>query len=163
MLLRIKQEPNEETPMWKKIAIAGAITAAVLGAGSAALATSGPSSNTSTEARSAGAADKLLAQPRLARALHAQWVTRGKDNGFVTHDAIRGEVSAVSATSVSVKAADGVTQTYAVTAETVVRVKGEGKGTTGAIGKVHTGDRVLVVGTGTSTLTAGHIVDAGAR
>jgi hypothetical protein len=148
--------------MWKKIAIAGAITTAVLGAGSAALATSGPS-NTSTEARAAGAADKLLAQPRLARALHAQWVTRGKDNGFVTHDAIRGEVSAVLATSVSVKAADGVTQTYAVTAETVVRVKGEGKGTTGAIGKVHTGDRVLVVGTGTSTLTASHVVDAGAK
>jgi hypothetical protein len=148
--------------MWKKIAIAGAVSAAILGAGGAALATSG-SGSTSTDAQSTTTATKLLKNPRIGRALHAQWVTRGKDKSFVTHDAIRGEVTAVSASSIAVKAADGVTQTYAVTADTVVRVKGDGKGSTGAIGKVHTGDRVLVVGTGTTTLTAGHILDAGSK
>jgi 2-C-methyl-D-erythritol 4-phosphate cytidylyltransferase len=88
-------------------------------------------------------------------------VSQKKDKTFVTHDAIRGQVTAVSATSISVKAADGVTQTYVVTADTVVRVKGGGKGSTGAIGKVQSGDRAVVLGTGSSTLTATHVLDAG--
>jgi hypothetical protein len=152
----------EEHTMWKKIAIAGAVSVAILGAGGAALATSG-SGSTSVDTQTTTKAAKLLNNPRLGRAVHAQWVARGKDKSFITHDAIRGDVTAVSVTSISVKAADGVTQTYAVTADTVVRIKGAGKGTTGAIGKVHSGDRVLVVGTGTTTLTANHVLDAGSK
>jgi len=148
--------------MWKKIAIAGAVSAAILGAGGAALATSG-SGSPSVDAQTTAKASKLLNNPRLGRAIHAQWVTQGKDKSFVTHDAIRGQVTSVSATSISVKAADGVTQTYTVTADTVVRVKGAGKRSTGAIDKVHSGDRVLVVGTGTTTLTASHVLDAGSK
>ncbi len=102
----------------------------------------------------------------MERALHAQWVTRkaGSPGTFVTHDAIRGEVTAVSASSITVKAADGVSQTYAVTGSTKVHLRKAtpGKpraGTTGTIGDVHTGDQVAVAGTGTSSLTAEQVVD----
>jgi hypothetical protein len=104
-------------------------------------------------------------------------VTRDRNDktAFVTHDAIRGEVTTISPTSITVKAADGVTQTYAVTATTKVRLHksapattapgtggaaGKGTGTAGTISDVHTGDKVAVTGTGTTSLTAQHIVDA---
>ena len=100
----------------------------------------------------------------LGRALHAQWVTRDRDNenAFVTHDAIRGEVTAVSASSITVKAADGFSQTYAVTGSTKVRLRTAhpGAGKRGAIADVHRGDKVAVLGTGTSSLVAEHILDA---
>lgn len=74
----------------------------------------------------------------------------------------------MSATSITVKAADGVSQTYAVTGDTKVhlrknvpgsgKARGNGAGTAGTIGDVHTGDKVAVTGTGTSSLTAQHIV-----
>jgi len=104
----------------------------------------------------------------LGRALHAQWVTPDRDNagGFVTHNAIRGAVTAVSASSITVKAEDGVSQTYAVTDATKVRLrkgqpgKGNRAGAAGTISDVHVGDKVAVVGTGATSLTAQHIVDA---
>ena len=103
----------------------------------------------------------------LGRALHAQWVTRDRDNAgaFVTHSAIRGAVTAVSASSITVKAEDGVSQTYAVTDATKVRLRasqpGNGnRGKAGTISDVHVGDKVAVIGTGATTLTAEHILDA---
>jgi hypothetical protein len=89
---------------------------------------------------------------------------RDNDNSFVTHDAIRGTVTAVSASSITVKAADGVSQTYAITSTTKVRLRkgqpgnGNGRGAAGTISDVHTGDKVAVVGTGTTSLTAQHVV-----
>ena len=102
----------------------------------------------------------------LGRALHGQWVTRDRDDAdaFVTHNAIRGAVTAVSATSITVKAADGFSQTYAVTGTTKVHLRkgqpgnGKGGGAAGTISDVHTGDKVAVTGTGTTSLTAQHIV-----
>lgn len=93
---------------------------------------------------------------------HAQWVTtgNGKDGGYVTHDAIRGTVTAASATSVTVKAADGVSQTYAISGTTVVTL-GQGKGTKptkGAATDLKDGADVLVTGTGTTALTATRVV-----
>ena len=87
----------------------------------------------------------------LKRALHATWVTRdGKSStSFVTHDAIRGQVTAVSATSITVKAADNVSQTYTVNSSTKVHTRADGKGKAGTISEVKSGDKVLVVGTGT--------------
>lgn len=117
----------------------------------------------------------------LRQALHAQWVTQDPDNEntYVTHNAIRGEVTAVSATSITVKALDGVTQTYAVTGDTKVHLRkglpnpgngkgngqrgnrgGLGNGPAATISDVHTGDKVAVTGTGTTSLTAQHVVDA---
>jgi len=169
--------------MWKNIAVAGAVTAAIVGAGGAALAASGSDSPSPSPAASASADTNNGSAPKLAknraqnkklgaelhksahleRAVHAQWVSRGKDNTFITHDAIRGQVSAVSATSISVKAADGLTQTYSVSSDTAVRVRTDGKGAKGQISQVKTGDAVLVTGTGTTSLKAEHILDIGAK
>ncbi len=154
--------------MWKKIAIAGGVCVAIAGVGTAALATSGtsapaPSSTSSSAPSSTGkAAAKHKAHDALRRALHAQWVTRAKGStAFVTHDAIRGSVTAVSPTSITVAAADKKSETFHVTSATKVRIRTNGKGTKGTIGQVHTGDKAVVLGTGTSTLTARGIVAGG--
>lgn len=150
--------------MWKKIAIAGGVCAAVAGIGTAAVATSG-SSTISGAATSSSVKDQGAAKDRavkaLRHALHAQWVTKDKDNKFVTHDAIRGTVTSVSATSITVQAEDKKSETYAVNADTKVRVRTNGKGAKGTLSQVHSGDKALVVGTGTTSLTAKGILDAG--
>lgn len=93
---------------------------------------------------------------RLRHVLHATWVTGGAKP--TTHDAIRGEVTAVSASSITVRARDGVSMTFAVTSSTKVRERHAGKGTDSLIGKVAVGDRALVTGVGSSGLTARHVV-----
>jgi hypothetical protein len=158
--------------MWKKIAIAGGVCAAMVGAGSAALATSGssstpgspsaPSSTSGAKASPAGPAAKHKRHDALRRALHAQWVTKDKDGkAFVTHDAIRGTVTAVSPTSITVQAADKKSETFHVTSATKVRIRTNGKGAKGTISQVHTGEAAVVLGTGTTTLTAHGIVAGG--
>jgi hypothetical protein len=147
--------------MWKKIAIASGVCAAVAGIGTAAVATSGSSTTPGTPTSATAAAKDHDAGKALKRALHAQWVTKDKDNKFVTHDAIRGTVSAVSATSITVLAEDKTSQTFTVNADTIVRVRTNGKGAKATISQVHSGDKALVIGTGTTSLTAKGIVDAG--
>jgi hypothetical protein len=154
--------------MWKKIAITGGVCVAIAGVGSAALATSGTSapspSSTSSSAPSATgkAAAKHKEHDALRRALHAQWVTKAKGGkSFVTHDAIRGSVTAVSPTSITVTAADKRSQTFHVTSATKVRIRTNGKGAKGTIAQVHKGNTAVVTGTGTSTLTARGIVAGG--
>ena len=90
---------------------------------------------------------------------------RAAPDTFVTHDAIRGEVTAVSASSITVKAADGVsarpTRSPAPPRCTCARPR-PARGAPerpATIGDVHTGDKVAVTGTGTTSLTAEHIVD----
>jgi hypothetical protein len=107
-------------------------------------------------------ADRKGLRARLLRALHATWVTDGPQ-GPVTHQAIRGDVTAVSATSITVKAKDGVSMTFAVTSATTVRarVAGSGKGVKGTdstIGAVQVGAKALVTGVGASTPTARVVV-----
>lgn len=154
--------------MWKKIAAAGAVGAAILGAGGVAMAATSSGSATtpsttgspSTAASAPAAAAKTRRDDRLARrTLHGTFVTKGKDNTFVTHDVARGTVSAVSATSISVKTADGLTETYAVGNATKVRSHAKGaKGAASTISAVHVGDAAKVAGTGTPA-TATVIVD----
>lgn len=158
--------------MWKKVVIASAVGAAIIGSGGAALAASTTSTPTapSTPAASGSAstthsgtakAGKHHRDP-LTRALHAQWVTHDKKtNTNVTHDEIRGSVTAVSATSISIKASDGVSQTYAASTATKVHAKGDTKAAPGTISQVKVGDQAAVIGTGTSSLTATHIDDHG--
>ena len=103
-------------------------------------------------------------RPALGRAfkgVHAQWVTRGKDATFVTHQAIRGEVTATSAASVTVKAPDGYTATFTLAGSTKLRIRGTGKGVAGSAKDVHPGDRVVVVGTGADRAVATHLLDRG--
>jgi len=158
--------------MMKKVVIAGVAAATVLGAGTAALAASGATGSSASPSASSspapgpgnaanGKARQALRRPGLAlarRALHGSWVTRNGSSGFVTHDAIRGQVTAVSAGSITVKAADDVSQTYAVTGDTKVHLRAA-LGKAGTIGEVKTGDRVIVLGTGTGSLTATQVLD----
>lgn len=153
--------------MLKKIVIAGSAAAVVLGAGTAAMAASGssspspaPSSNSASSTGKAAKADHGK-KDQLKRALHATWVTKaGKGStGYVTHDAIRGSVTAVSATSITVKAADNVSETYTVNSTTKVHSRADGKGKAGTMSEVKSGDKVMVLGTGTSSLTATHVLD----
>jgi len=57
--------------------------------------------------------------------LHAEGVKQDADGTFVTVRMQEGEVTAVSATSLSVTSADGYTSTYVLTDETVVERDGE--------------------------------------
>jgi hypothetical protein len=161
--------------MWKTIAIAGATAVVIGGAGTAAMAASGtptpapsgsPSSSASLNPGDGSAAEtdnaqarKRLAVNRLRGAVHATWVSRDKKSGtFITHEAIRGQVTAVSATSITVKAADSATETYALNAST--KVHSRATKAAASISDIKTGDRVLVAGTGTTTLTAVRVVEA---
>jgi hypothetical protein len=75
---------------------------------------------------------------------------------------IRGSVTAVSSTSITVLAADTTSETFVLNADTRVLKRTAGKpgsGAKGAIGDIKTGDQVAVAGTGTTTFTATYIVD----
>ena len=107
---------------------------------------------------------KDAARFRLARALHATWVTKNK-KGVVTHQAVRGEVTAATATSITVKAADGFSQTYSVGAGTKVFTrnlsatdKAGRKATASSMSAVKAGVRALVVGEGATKPSANRVV-----
>jgi hypothetical protein len=75
------------------------------------------------------------------RVLHGEFVVRTKD-GFKTAFVHKGEVTAVSSTSITVKSADGFTKAYAVTDDTKVRSKRQES----SIGDVKVGDLAVVGG-----------------
>ncbi len=84
--------------------------------------------------------------------LHGEFVAKDKDGKVVTRVVQHGTVTAVSASSVSLKSEDGFTGTYAVTKDSRVRVGGG----PGAITGVKTGNEAWVVATksgSTSTAT----------
>ncbi len=91
---------------------------------------------------------------------HAEWVTKGDANAYVTHDAILGQVSAVSSTAITVKSADGTSMTFAVNADTKVHQRhttGSTSTTTPTIADVKTGQTVLVGGAKSPDLTAKNV------
>lgn len=147
----------------RTIAVGGIVTAVVLGGGGIALASS--QSGASTPAATASATTSTAKHPRAVRWLrvasrieHGQFVVHGK-SGTVTRDIIHGSVVAVSPSSITVRAADGTQQTYAVTSQTKVRERANGKGTASSIGAVTVGDQAIVLGTGSSTLSANRVLD----
>jgi hypothetical protein len=134
-------------PSYRTIAIAGATAAVIIGAGTAALATSGDTSGSGGTAHSAGNHRPLRRE--LARhAVHGQVVTHNAKNGYVTHDAIRGTVTAVSSSSLTVKASDGYVETFTIGKQTHVRLRTAGTrgGKPGTISDVKTGATVGVLG-----------------
>lgn len=153
--------------MYRKVLITGVTAAAIIGAGGTALAVSGsdtpsgtPSGSSSAKHDHHGKQGKHGKHGKLLRKLsHGAFVVKGKDGKFVTHDLIKGTATSVSATSITVQAADKTSETFAVTKDTKVRVRAAGKGVASSITKIAKGDPVLVAGTGTSTLTAKHVVD----
>ncbi len=97
-----------------------------------------------------GKAKRALAQ----RAVHGDFTVKTKD-GYQAVALQRGTVSAVSATSISLRSPDSFSATYVVTTSTVVREKGKPV----AITDIKVGDRAVVLAkhTGT-TLTATRIM-----
>jgi hypothetical protein len=153
--------------MYRRVLLGGVTAAVIIGAGGTALAltgsdqpTSGTPTATTTAAQQTTAKDKAAKGKGklLKRLSHAQIVTRGK-GGFVTHDLIKGTVTSVSSTSITVQAADKTSETFVINKDTKVRLRTKGKGTASSIASVKNGDHVLVAGTGTSTYTAKHVVD----
>jgi hypothetical protein len=157
--------------MYRKILVGGVTAAAILGAGTAALATTGsdttsgtptPSGTSSSTHAKSGKHGKGKHSP-LQRAAHAKITVKTK-KGYVTRDLINGTVTAVSASSITVQAGDKTSETFVVGKDTKVVARAKTKGakpTASSISKVSKGQHVLVGGTGTSTLTARHIVDLG--
>jgi hypothetical protein len=149
--------------MYRRILLGGITAAAIVGAGGTAIALTGSDSTNGTPTTATAAAhpgkDKMKGKGKLLHNLaHAQIVTKGKD-GFVTHTLINGTVTSVSATSITVQAADKHSQTFVVDKDTKVRIRTNGKGAASSIDKVAKGDHVMAAGTGTSTVTAKHVVD----
>ncbi|HET7489258.1 MAG TPA: hypothetical protein VFJ85_15105 [Acidimicrobiales bacterium] len=71
--------------------------------------------------------------------IHGEFTTRGPNGGWQTIATQRGEVTAVTHTSLTVKSEDGFSRTYAVDDNTMVGAGNEG------IDDVKTGDKVDVV------------------
>ena len=186
--------------MWKKATTGAVLAAALLGTAGVAMAsadgtTPAPGSTTAATKTPTGVAapardgTKHRGPERAGMGgfgkgvQHAQWVAKDKTGAFVTHDAITGDVTAASATSVTVKAEDGVSLTFAVTADTKIRLrpaitmpadkaadkpgdkaadkpgegKAAGKGTAGTSADLKVGQHATVTGTGTDALTAAHV------
>jgi hypothetical protein len=77
----------------------------------------------------------------LTRGLHGEWVVKGKDGTPVTLASVRGSVTAVGPTSVTVEAEDGYTATFATNGDTKVRGAG-----VDSLSDVKVGARGAVVG-----------------
>jgi hypothetical protein len=87
-------------------------------------------------------------------AVHGEFVVPKSGGGFQTIDTQRGSVTAVSATSITVKSADGFIKTYQVMSSTNVDAQRNG------IGSVKTGHQVVVTATVSGgTATAVSILD----
>lgn len=90
----------------------------------------------------------------LGGVLHAQATVPAPGGGYQTIDTQRGTVTAVSASSITLKSADGFTASYAVRPATQVNAQAAG------IGAVKTGDTVQVTATVSgSAATASSITD----
>jgi hypothetical protein len=89
---------------------------------------------------------------------HAEWVTKGDGNTYVTHEAILGQVQTVSATSITVSSTDGTSMTFAVNDQTTVRQRAKTGSTTPTIADVKQGQTVLVGGEKSTALTAKNIL-----
>jgi hypothetical protein len=143
------------------LGLGGVVAAGVLGTAGVAAATAGdPAPAAAAIAAPAAApsaspgakADKPAGKKKhrlVARGMHGEWVVKGKDGKPVTLVSVRGSVTAVGATSVTVKAEDGFTATFTANGETKVR------GGADSLAGVKVGAKGAVVGVKNgSTLTA---------
>ena len=100
----------------------------------------------------------------LGEALHGELVVKADDGTISTVRQIRGTVTAVDGTSITVEAEDGYTSTFAITTDTEVRVGLPQRGmdpqaSTSTIADVSVGDVAHVHGTVSgSTATATHLM-----
>jgi hypothetical protein len=90
-------------------------------------------------------------------AVHGQFVVPKDGGGYQTVDTQRGSVTAVSATSITVKSSDGFSKTYQVSSDTIVDAHRDG------ISSIKTGQQVAITATASgSTVTASNIIDMSA-
>lgn len=95
-----------------------------------------------------------FAGPGVLGAVHGEFVVPKSGGGYQTIDTQRGNVTAVSTTSITIKSADGFTKTYPVTSGTIVDSKRDG------ISSIKVGDQAAIAATVSgSTATATNIVD----
>jgi hypothetical protein len=118
-----------------------------------------PAVDSATPGADARQGNRKALRAQLLRGLHGVWVTNSK-SGFVTHQAIRGDVTAVSGSSITVKAKDGFSLTFTVAADTKVRARTNGKGSDSTIGAVKVGSKALVTGLGATNPKARVVVFA---
>ena len=162
---------NRRLPGRPLILAGVAATALLAGAGVAMAATSGsPASGTAAASQAGGtvATPSPSAWPPFPHqgrpggfgfggpfgAVHGQFVVPKSGGGYQTIDTQRGSVTAVSATSMTVKSADGFSKTYQVVSSTNVDARRDG------IATVKTGHQVMVTATVSgSTDTAVSILD----
>jgi hypothetical protein len=86
--------------------------------------------------------------------LHGQFVVAKSGGGYQTVDMQNGQVTAVNATSITLKSSDGFTKTYVVTSSTTVDAQRDG------IGSVKAGNQASVYATVSgSSVTATNIAD----
>ena len=148
----------------RKIAlgVAGVVAAGVLGTAGVAAATSSdsapaPSASATPSSSAAPSSDhpraKRAKRALIGRGMHGEWVVKGKDGKPVTLETIRGTVSAVSSSSVTVKAEDGFTATFATNADTKVRGGGAD-----SLGDVKAGAKAAVIGVKSGTTTTARTV-----
>lgn len=153
--------------MYRRILIGGVTAAVIVGAGGAALATTGSQSTngspsaTGTHAKTHNR--KHAKGRRLLRRLDHAQVTVHTKKGFVTRELIRGTVTQVSASSITVTSAGHATDTFSITKDTKVATRSDGKRKTSSIGSVSNGDHVFVGGVGAGTPVARHVFDRGSK
>jgi glucose/arabinose dehydrogenase len=145
------------------LGVAGVAAAGVLGTAGVAAATSQTAAPTAAASSAPGsspsaapaAKDKKHKVRRavLARGMHGEWVVKGKDGKPVTLETIRGQITAVGPASVTVKAADGFTETFTTNSDTKVK----GAGATSLAG-VKVGAKGAVVGVKSGNTTTARTV-----
>ncbi|WP_410642313.1 hypothetical protein [Amycolatopsis sp. lyj-346] len=130
-------------PAWspgKKI-VAGAVAAVIVAGGGAAVWAASSSAATDTQAGPGG-----MRGGGLGAALHGEYVSSDGNGGYVTKIMQTGEVTELSATSLTAKSADGFSKTYTITSELATGLA--------------TGDTVTVVATESgTTATATSVTD----
>jgi hypothetical protein len=86
--------------------------------------------------------------------VHGSFTVKGPNGSYETLDTQLGTVEDVSSSTITVRSADGFTQSYGVTSSTIVYADYQG------IGSVSKGDEVAVLGLASgSTITAESVVD----
>jgi len=152
--------PAQPKRRWSpaRLAVAAALAVGIAGAGTAVVyASTGSTDSTTQQAPGDGGAPMAGGggpggAGSLAAALHGEYVVSDGDSGYTTELMQTGEVTAISATSVTAASDDGYTKTYTIDAGTVL-----GNGS-----DIATGDEVTIVASVSGdTATADSVTEAG--
>jgi hypothetical protein len=153
---------------WRVAGTVAAVAATTTAGGVAGAATNADSPSPSPSASPSAPNSTDPAKPQgpggrhgefgIGGALHGEFVVEKNGGGYETVATQRGDVTAVSKDSITVKSADGYSRTYTVAAETLVNSARDG------IGSIKTGSTVTVTAVvANSTATATSISDGTAR